>query len=384
MLFSFVVSAVLAQAIVAFNPMISYSVVSHHDNFLQKQFEQKESIEEIDCYYNSMLLRVAYDGGRFTGWSAANKPNTCQNSGFVRSVEGVLRHNLCKLFGDVDPSNIVLEGCSRTDKGVHSLGMVVQAYCLVHDWETRNLTSFIPGKRLPHPTGPHDDSCFLPFRCSPWRLQTVLNRMLPDDISICAIAPSPIMLEGLKPFHPALDALSKTYQYTFNVGPIHDPTQWRRTWHILDPNFQISPQLEALCTILCGTKDFRAFRGTARGSDDRLRQTRESTICTLYNVTFSSKKMMTMATTSTIPNLQTYELTFTGNRFLYKMVRYLVGSFVAVGCGDMTCQDIENALKNGHFSKKRPSCAPSQGLVLQEVAFQREIDWITNGNKEKY
>jgi tRNA pseudouridine38-40 synthase len=380
MLLSFVYVFLLAQDIVALRPLSSFSQVKRHNTFLCEKMKQKIDDELSNKCYTSLLLCVAYDGGRFTGWSAANKPNNSLNAGFVRSVEGVLRNNLCKLFGDVDPLNIVLEGCSRTDKGVHSLGMIVQAYCLAQDWETRNMKSSISGKRLPHPTGPNDDTCFLPFRLSPERLQIVLNRMLPDDITICGVCPSPPLQEGLRPFHPTMDALSKTYQYRFSLGPIHDPTQWRRTWHIYDPKFEVSPQMETLCTLLCGTKDFRAFRGTARGRDDKTRQTRESTICTLYNVTLTPINVMTTTTVTatTIPELQTYQFTFTGNRFLYKMVRYLVGSFVAVGSGELSCQDIENALQNGYFSTKKPPCAPAHGLVLKEVKFQKNIDWVTN------
>ena len=90
----------------------------------------------------SFLLRISYDGTRFTGWSAANDDNSngemlisskvrrrrrrrrgslvALPPGQVRSVQGVLRQNLAKLYGNVDPKRIVLDGSSRTDKGVRT------------------------------------------------------------------------------------------------------------------------------------------------------------------------------------------------------------------------------------------------------------------------
>ena len=43
-------------------------------------------------------------------------------------MEGALRANLAKLCGKVDPRASVVEGCSRTDRGVHATGMVAQIY----------------------------------------------------------------------------------------------------------------------------------------------------------------------------------------------------------------------------------------------------------------
>ena len=126
----------------------------------------------------SALLRISYDGSRFTGWSSANSGNQQtqklslsrlsrkqrrrgvmgdipQQGGFVRPVEGVIRDNLARIFGNVDPKRIVVEGCSRTDRGVHAQGMIAQVYCLKEgvlealeaNYET--IYCSIPGKRKP-------------------------------------------------------------------------------------------------------------------------------------------------------------------------------------------------------------------------------------------
>ena len=53
--------------------------------------------------------------------------------GYVRSVQGVLRGHLAKIYGNLDPQQIVVEGCSRTDKGVHARSMMAMIYGLHND-----------------------------------------------------------------------------------------------------------------------------------------------------------------------------------------------------------------------------------------------------------
>jgi tRNA pseudouridine38-40 synthase len=313
----------------------------------------------------SMLLQVSYDGGRFTGWSAANSDES--QSGFVRSIQGILSQKIARLFGDVDPARVVVEGTSRTDKGVHAKKMVAQVYCLSEKWESDPVLS-IPGKRLPHPMNSTDDKSFVPFPMDPAKLMFVLNRMMPDDISIRGISRSPC--QHGRPFHPTLDSVSKTYQYTFSIGNLHDPTQWRRTWHI-GPSCDVV-EIAATCKLLEGTHDFCAFRGAPRGKEDRRRQETENTVCTLTSVAIHQVNEL-----SPIPDLRTFRITVTGGRFLYKMVRFLVGAVIEVGQGKLALYDVQQAMETGSFvPNKKPQCAPAHGLTLMDVEFAQEIDWI--------
>lgn len=328
--------------------------------------ESRTLISDVDLKkVTSLLILVSYDGGRFKGWSANLRAN---QTGFVRSVEGVLRHSLSKLFGGVDYKRIVVEGCSRTDKGVHARGMVAQVYCLAEDWEAIESPSSIPGKRLPHPESSVDDRCFVAFRLSPTKLLDVLNRMLPDDVSVRAVCPSPF--QEKRAFHPTLDAKKKTYQFFFSVGPIHDPSRWRRTWHI-GSEFDTSA-LDHVCSMFRGTHNFEAFRGAPRGKGDRRKQMRQNTLCTLFDVSLDIETSL-----SPIPDLTTYRFSVTGDRFLYKMVRFLVGSLVAVGLGTLHPMDIDRALRTGSFDPRRkPQCAAGYGLVLVDVAYQPALQWL--------
>lgn len=355
---------VLCLFVVPSRSFIQVSRVNLRRQLIPKSATRKSDFE--DNRITSLLFLVSYDGGRFTGWSAAN--SMANKTGFVRSVEGVLRSNLSRLFGDVDESRIVVEGTSRTDKGVHARGMVAQVYCLSPDWETIQTASLIPGKRLPHPSSAFDDSCFIPFRMPPSSLIHVLNRMLPDDVSVLGVCPSP--LQPNRPFHPTLDAQNKTYQYRFSFGLTPDPSQWRRTWHVGNDFDVLS--LDAACTVLQGTHDFRAFRGAPRGKDDRRKQLKESTICTLFSVSLERD-----TAPCPIPGLHTYQLSVTGDRFLYKMVRFLVGSLVSLGLGQINHDDVAHALETGSFDpRRRPSCAPGNGLLLADVAFKSDLNWL--------
>ena len=443
------------------------------------------SLDEVPAI-TSVLLRISYDGGRFTGWSAANKGDLDGNlkqrmprlskrqrrrgiapklpKGFVRPVEGILRDNLAKLYGNVDPERVVVEGSSRTDKGVHAQALMAQVYCLTQNAQdqlldlsttgddneeatredipamenegNRKLTKpiffSIPGKRKPHPTSPTDNSFFEP---SPMdgnmsRMAFALNRMLPADVRITGVAPAPNAKQksGQQlPFHPSQNAVTKTYEYKISVGCIHDPTQWKFTWHIDNaPSGKLNfKAMTEACHLLRGKHNFAAFRGSPRGSDDKRRrneqrQHEEKSVCTLSEVRIcqvpspmanvvanennlapSAKAIMSSPSSSHFrhlePALQTYTITVTGDRFLYKMVRFLVGSIVAVGMGRLDLGDIEQALETGAWhgdngankdiddgneesrckepKRKEFQCAPSRGLVLRHVDYGFPIDW---------
>lgn len=376
----------------------------------------------------TVLLKIGYDGAHFSGWCAGNpldtddaprtsaeEPSSNNDSsslpfrpsrrlrrrqarnhkrGHVRSVQGVFQKLLAKLYGDVDASRVVVEGCSRTDKGVHAQSMIAQVYCLSStSLAAANSTiptdpniSNIPGKKLAHPTSSWDDSsCFEPIPMDLSKLMYVLNRMLPHDVKVLGVAPVPVLSSsGEGVFHPSLNTESKTYQYTFSLGEIHDPTQWRTTWHLeYETSFSIAKARSVCQYLFLGTHDFTAFRGAPRGSDDKRRQETESTICTLSQVDIQET-----VDNTTFPgmSLSTYTVTVMGDRFLYKMMRFLVGAVVAVGTDKLTFHDIELALETGSWKGtdgriKHFTCAPPHGLILKDVEYNVPLEWITCGNR---
>lgn len=343
------------------------------------------------------LLQISYDGSFFSGWSSGkaslndlNTPAASSNetpspsrrrrrqSNNIYSVQHVMQANLAKLYGNVDPSRIIVEGCSRTDKGVHATGMVAQIYCLKQTEIPAKDASLllcdqpaIPGRRLPHPWNTTDMSYFEPVPMDLSRLAFALNRMY-FNVQVVAVAETPQVTTPL-PFHPTLSSYNKTYRYYFSVGSLPDPIQKDVVWHLgpctCSSLKDWTTRLLEACVSLQGQHNFAAFRGAPRGADDKQKYLNQDTCCTIDSITLHE--------TATWLYTTTYTLEITGNRFLYKMVRFLVGAVVAVAQGKLSVADLKQLLETG--SRKECDdfeCAPAHGLVLCHVDYgDILIDW---------
>ena len=353
------------------------------DSLWCRPYQSIEVSGDQSSFTNALLL-VTYDGAHFTGWSSANDdrkvtetrvmiPSTKSGrkkrkrgplpagSGFVRSVQGELVYCLSKLYGNVDPSRIVVEGCSRTDKGVSCVHQVVQIYCLKSEMGTTGDES-ISGEKTPHPRNATDATAFesLPMTLS--KLAFSLNRMLANDVRVRAIAVPPSLYPV---FHPSMSALRKTYVYTFSTGVRPDPTQRRRVWHV--PNFQFSGHVNEICSILEGRHSYVAFRGAPRSASDKMKYQAQNTMSHIHSVKIEK--------VSTWFETDTFTIEVTGDRFLYKQVRFMVGAIVACGQGVLSKDQTQEMLLTG---KREVSfeCAPARGLVLNMVQYNDPIDWL--------
>jgi tRNA pseudouridine(38-40) synthase len=419
--------AVLSQCGPVYLHQLSKVDASLSDNTPNTNCGKVVATEFVDPHngkkLTTALIRVAYDGLHFSGWSCTNDQTEANampsmprfdssivagssngrrrrkmskvDSSVVRSVQGEIRSNLSKLYGNINVARIVVEGCSRTDKGVHAFGMVAQIYCLTEAayaelfkstsdvGKDSDGTPFqiegqhqpsIPGKRMPHPWNATDDACFVPLpKQSLSDLVSALNRMMSPDVQIMAVAPVPTLYHAPYPFHPALSARSKTYRYTFSVGPRHDPIVRRSVWHVWDCGDGTSwddSLMRQATSMLCGRHDFAAFQGAARGSEDKTKRIHQATVCTVDSVTFrvASKSDRTV----------TYILEISGDRFLYKMVRFMTGALVAVGLRKLTLSHIAQLLASTTRQGVPDfECAPAHGLSLQLVRYDGPIDWQT-------
>lgn len=142
-------------------------------------------------------------------------------------------------------------------------------------------------------------------------------------------------------------------------------------------SFNVSRAQEC-ASILCGKHDFIAFRGAFRGNE---RGKVQDTICTLNKITVAERDKEDLSKFY-LPSCITYKVTVTGDRFLYKMVRFLVGTIIQYGLNEDRClQDVQDALSSGNLHNDGDStsnprlCAPSNGLVL---------DYIDYGDKWKF
>jgi tRNA pseudouridine38-40 synthase len=170
-----------------------------------------------------VLLRVAYDGSRFHGWS--------RQAGH-RTVE----EDLHRALVIVDPTASIPRGMSRTDSGVHAIAQMV-AFDAAHD---------IP------PRG--------------WVLS--VNSHLPDDV---AVRQARIVVPG---YNPRFTSMAKRYRYRLLLDRVRDPMRTSFTWRVggdLDLD-----RMRREASVLVGTHDFAAFRAAG--------DTREVTVRTLTKV----------------------------------------------------------------------------------------------------
>ncbi|CAJ1942870.1 unnamed protein product [Cylindrotheca closterium] len=388
----------------------------------------KDKTDDTQDVLTNAVIRVSFDGRMFTGWSGAND-NSYDNDmrqdslplndpspkikrkrrrrlvdregeakGYVRSVEGVIRANLAQIYGNVDPRRVIVEGCSRTDKGVHATGMMAHIYCLTEEAfnalqessgseNPDRSMSTIKGKRIPHPTSPTDQSYFepIPKDANLSRMAFALNRMRPQDVQISGIAPAPFLAPTYQyPFHASLSSVSKTYEYRVSIGDFQDPTLRRSAWFLKDIREWKMETIRKGCEMLRGTHDFSAFQGSARGAGDRKKQKEEKfPTCTLFHVDFVPQEPS--IDKIYFPGLQVemFRFVITGDRFLYKMSRMIVGALVALGSNRLDLDTFERAIESGNWDipetpgkRVQFQCAPPHGLVLESVQYDDiDFDW---------
>src|SRR5258707_10951925 len=99
---------------------------------------------------------------------------------------------------------------------------------------------------------------------------------------------------------------------------------------------------------LQGEHDFAAFRGSA--------DTRDETVRHIFRISLSPA-----AHDSRIS-----ELTVTGNKFLYNMLRIIAGTLVDIGRGHLLPDAFTRAFASG-LRKDLGITAPPEGLVLEKI-----------------
>ena len=207
---------------------------------------------------------------------------------------------------------VSIQGSGRTDAGVHANGQVA------------------------HFDVP--DSC----RMDPSAWLRALNVHLPPEIRImAAAATSP-------DFHSRFLATGKTYRYHLWNAPVLPPLMHNRAWHV--PHSIDLSLLESATRLLTGTHDFAAFaafRGDPRSDADTIR--------TIHSASLSVSG----------PDLS---LTWSGNGFLYRMVRLLTGAAIRVATGRESLAWLESLLLNPG-ARKNHHLAPAAGLSLVSVSY---------------
>jgi tRNA pseudouridine38-40 synthase len=206
---------------------------------------------------------------------------------------------------------VKIRGASRTDAGVH-------AECQVANFWISD--------------------CPVPTHA----FKEILNGRLPADIAIRESADAPL------DFHASRDAVHKTYHFRIYNGSEKDVFLHNQRWHV-DYQLDLNAINEA-ASYMIGTHDYRGFTSAKDERDNAVR--------TIYEAqAWESGE---------------HELTFMirANRFLYLMVRNIVGTLVEVGRGHWDPQRVGRIIQSRDRTQAGPTALP-QGLCLKSIEYSK-------------
>lgn len=250
-----------------------------------------------------LKLTIAYDGTNYLGWQVQNDGVTVQ-----QRVEEALRH----LF----PSVPRIQGSSRTDSGVHAMGMVAHAEIARSEFR-------------------------MPIR----KVALALNAHLPEDIRILAAQ------RVSNRFHARFDSHRKQYRYQVWNHRASNPLLRNYAWHVPVPldltNMRVAAQH------FLGRQDFRSL---AANRDYEI----ENTVRTLFRCDIRQTGPLLM-------------VVMEGDGFLYKMCRAIVGTLCLVGKGKLSPDTIPELLQK-KARQYAGVTAPAHGLTLYRVYYSKPRD----------
>lgn len=221
-------------------------------------------------------------------------------------VENTIQGKIEQTLSRILGEEIEISGSGRTDAGAHAVGQVANFHCK---------------SNLP---------CM--------EILSQLRRYLPEDIGIESCE------ETSERFHARLNCKCKTYRY--RIWNSEKPCVFERRFvYVLPQRLDVEKMQEAAKYFL-GEHDFSAFCANKKMKKSTVRRVDAITI------TRQGEELV---------------LEFTGNGFLYNMVRIMVGTLIEVGLGKRELESIK-AL----FGGKREEAGylvPANGLSLQEVSY---------------
>ncbi len=253
----------------------------------------------------NLRLILSYDGAEFAGWQV--QPGRA-------TVQGALASAIGRLSGE----NVLPQGSGRTDAGVHALAQVA---------------SFATASAIP---------------AENW--MKALNDILPPSIRVLDVT------EAAPEFHARKSARAKTYRYRIYRGAVCPPFLARYVWHYPYPLEESA--MVAAAGVVVGEHDFTSFAAVDPERIERM-SAEENTHTTNVRTIFSSSWTR-----------EEEELIYTvrGSGFLHHMVRNLVGTFLLMGKGTVSREDLRRILEARDRTAAGPT-APASGLYLVGVEY---------------
>ncbi len=227
----------------------------------------------------------------------------------AESVQNTIEQALKSLTG----LNLSVIGAGRTDAGVHALWQVAHS-------------------RLPKMINIPEE-----------KLAKAINYYLPEDIRI--IKSRVIDYQ----FHSTKDALAREYHYFIHLV---DRPLLRHFSTLIKPKIDVSLLMES-AKIFLGKKDFTTF--------SKLNKETKDYVCNVQLCQWSQI------------DSDRFNLLIKADRFVYGMVRGIVGAMIEVAREKIYMEEINSALEQ----KNRNFCcpmAPAKGLILTRVYYPEEIE----------
>ena len=260
---------------------------------------QRRAVPSADSI--KLKLTIAYDGTAYQGWQV-------QKTGM--GVQQKVEEALAKIF----PSSKRILSSSRTDTGVHALGMVADV-----------------------------DIPRAEFKMTLRKLPLAVNAWLPEDIRIVSAQRVPA------DFHARFQATGKQYRYFVWNHTAMNPLLRQQAWHV--PVQLDVGAMRAAAKRFIGRHDFRSFAATHN-----------------YEIEDTVRRLTRCDIKRNGPLLT---FVIEGDGFLYKMCRGIVGTLVQLGRGKFD----EVELKRMLAAKDRRVAgmtAPAHGLVLWKVFYSTQ------------
>jgi tRNA pseudouridine38-40 synthase len=239
-------------------------------------------------------LDLEFDGTRNSGWQSQTDAESIQGS-LKKAAEAVLG------------SKVDIQGCGRTDRGVHAMNY------------TAHLETAVT--------------------MSPAKLQKELNKTLSNDIAITKLR------KAGDRFHARHNCIARSYVYRLNtVKSVFDR---RYSWN--QSGLTHIPEMEVAARLFVGMHDFTSF------TDPRIVKKKSPMVNILH------------ASISKDDDALLFRII--GSHFLWKMVRRCAGLLVAVGQGVHSAGEVELVLKNPGITELKALTAPGKGLFFEQAFY---------------
>ena len=221
-------------------------------------------------------------------------------------VDNTIQGKLEQTLSRILGEEIEISGSGRTDAGAHAEHQVANFHCQ---------------SQMP---------------CQEILLQ--LRRYLPEDIGIESCQ------EASERFHARLNCQNKTYRY--RIWNSDKPCVFQRRFVYILPERLDMEKMQSAAQLLLGEHDFSAFCAN--------KKMKKSTVRCIEKITI-------------VQDGEELVFTFTGDGFLYNMVRIMVGTLIEVGQNKRDMQSIP--LLFGGKREDAGYLVPAQGLCLTEVTY---------------